>query len=66
MLDDKICKMREKLNKSITMGEDYEKIYSLSIALDELIIQYYKKNKKSDASNMGSGITNDNKDTVNL
>ena len=37
MLDDEICKLRDKLNKSIENGEDYSVIYQLSIELDELI-----------------------------
>lgn len=43
MLNDKICKLREKLNESIINGEDYSIIYQLSIELDELIAQYYVK-----------------------
>ena len=27
MLNDEICKLRDELNKSIELGEDYEKIY---------------------------------------
>lgn len=46
MLDDEICKLRDKLNKSIENGEDYSIIYQLSIELDELIAQYYAKNNK--------------------
>ena len=49
MLNDEICKLRDKLNKSIENGEDYSKIYQLSIELDELIANYYrnlKNNKK--------------------
>ncbi len=42
MLDDKICKLRNKLNESIEKGEDYEKIYKLSVQLDELIAKFYK------------------------
>lgn len=42
MLNDEICKLRDKLNKSIEDGEDYEVTYKLSIELDELIAQYYK------------------------
>ena len=30
MLNDKICKLREKLNESIINGEDYSIIYQLS------------------------------------
>lgn len=43
MLNDEICKLRDKLNKSIENGEDYEVIYKLSVELDELIAQFYKK-----------------------
>ncbi len=46
MLDDEICKLRDKLNKSIEDGEDYSVIYQLSIELDELIAKYYAKNNK--------------------
>ena len=42
MLNDEICKLREKLNKSIENGDDYEIIYNLSVELDDLIAQYYK------------------------
>ena len=49
MLNDEICKLREKLNNSIINGEDYEKTYKISVELDELIAKYYKnnENKKS-------------------
>ena len=46
MLNDEICKLRDKLNKSIEQGDDYSKIYQLSIELDELIAKYYEKNNK--------------------
>ncbi len=42
MLNDEICKLRDKLNKSIEDGESYDKIYNLSIELDELIAKYYQ------------------------
>ena len=42
MINDEICKLRDKLNKSIIEGQDYEVIYKLSIELDELIAEYYK------------------------
>ena len=41
MLDDKICKLRDKLNKCISNGEDYSVIYKVSVELDELIAKYY-------------------------
>lgn len=43
MLDEKICKLREKLNNSIVEGADYSEIYKLSTDLDELIAQYYSR-----------------------
>ena len=46
MLDDEICKLRDKLNNSITSGEDYSVIYKLSIELDELIAEYYRCQKE--------------------
>lgn len=45
MLNDEICKLRDKLNKSIEQGDDYEITYQLSIKLDELIAKYYQKQK---------------------
>ena len=42
MLNEEICKLRDKLNKSIEDNEDYSIIYQLSIELDELIAQYYR------------------------
>ena len=42
MLDDKICRLREKLNNSIITGQDYSITYELSIELDELIAEYYR------------------------
>lgn len=43
MLNDVICKKREELNQSIITGQDYEITYKLSIELDELISEFYKK-----------------------
>lgn len=45
MLNDEICKLREKLNESIITGQDYTVTYKLSIELDELIAKYYRKIK---------------------
>ena len=47
MLNDEICKLREKLNESIITGQDYMIIYKLSIELDELIAKYYKNGKNT-------------------
>lgn len=46
MLNDEICKLRDKLNNSIVSGEDYSIIYKLSIELDELIAEYYRRQKE--------------------
>lgn len=43
MLNDEICRLREKLNESIISGQDYTVTYKLSIELDELIAKYYRK-----------------------
>lgn len=45
MLNDEICVLRDKLNKSIEQGDDYNITYKLSIELDDLIAEYYKQNK---------------------
>ena len=47
MLNEEICKLRNKLNESIVTGQDYSIIYQLSIELDELISEYYRRNKKA-------------------
>lgn len=45
MLEEEICNLRNKLNKSVVSGEDYSITYKLSIELDELIAEYYKREK---------------------
>ncbi len=45
MLNDEICKLRDKLNSSIERGDDYSITYQLSTELDELIARYYKELK---------------------
>ena len=46
MLNDEICKLRDKLNESIISGQDYSVTYKLSIELDELIAKFYKEKLK--------------------
>ena len=46
MINDEILRVREKLNESIINGEDYGKIYKISVELDELITEYYKEKVK--------------------
>ena len=36
MLDERICKLRQKLNDSILKEQDYNVTYKLSVELDEL------------------------------
>ena len=51
MLNDEICKLRDKLNKSIEEGKDYHIIYKISVELDELIASYYDKDNKKKTGN---------------
>lgn len=48
MLNEEICKVRQKLNESIITGEDYETVYKLSVELDELISKYYLGNNENE------------------
>ena len=51
MLEEEICKLREKLNNSIVNGEDYSVTYKISVELDELIAQYYRKESLKNQQN---------------
>ena len=51
MLNEEICKLRDKLNDSILSGDDYSITYKLSIELDELIAKYYRLNAKDSEEN---------------
>lgn len=46
MLEDKISKKRKELNESIKNNKNYEDVYKLSIELDDLITEFYKKSTK--------------------
>lgn len=46
MLNDKICELRDKLNKSISEEQDYSTIYKLSVELDQLIAKFYNNKMK--------------------
>ena len=46
MLNEEICKLREKLNYSILNEPDYNITYQISVELDELIAQYYSSQIK--------------------
>lgn len=43
-IKEKICELRKKLDDSISRNESYDKIYSISLQLDELIAEYYRNN----------------------
>lgn len=46
MLNEEICKLREKLNDSILNESDYNITYQISVELDRLIAQYYSTEMK--------------------
>lgn len=48
MLNDEICKKRDELNESISNNDDYDKIYRISVELDELIAKYYMTEDSKD------------------
>lgn len=58
MLNDEICKLREKLNRSIIDGRDYAVTYKLSTQLDRLIAKYYEidivPNRRKNIRNQGN------------
>ena len=41
MLNEEICRVRDKLNKSIEKNVDYSIINKISVELDMLIAKYY-------------------------
>lgn len=43
MLNDEICRKRDELNKKIEEEANYDTIYKISVELDKLIEEYYKK-----------------------
>ena len=51
MINDEICKLREKLNQSIINGNDYSITYQISIELDDLIAKYYSTQIKLSKNN---------------
>ena len=46
MLNEEICRLREKLNDSILNETDYNITYQISVELDQLIAQYYSTQMK--------------------
>ena len=48
MIEDKIKRKRKQLNESIEKNKNYEDVYRLSVELDELITEFYKKSKQKE------------------
>lgn len=48
MLEEKIQKKRKQLNESIEKNGSYEDVYRLSVELDDLIDEFYKKTKEKE------------------
>lgn len=46
MLNEEICKLRDRLNESIEKNRDYSVIYQISVELDKLIAKFYKEKWK--------------------
>ncbi len=66
MLNEEICELREKLNESITNGEDYMVTYKLSIELDELIAKYYRDHGFRGTKDKLKNRTKENKEKINI
>ena len=43
MLNEEICRLRDKLNESIETKQDYSVIHKIRVELDELIAQFCKE-----------------------
>jgi len=48
MLEQEIQRKREELNESIESHKEYEDVYRLSVELDDLIDEFYKKSKEKE------------------
>ena len=48
MLEDEIQRKRKQLNESIENNKNYEDVYRLSVELDDLITEFYKKSKEKE------------------
>ena len=49
MLNEEICKTRDRLNNSIENNLDYNIIYKISVELDILIAKFYNEKTKKEA-----------------
>ena len=52
MINYDICKKRDELNQSIAENKDYSIIYKLSVELDELIAEFYRKSAKNEKKDL--------------
>lgn len=48
MLEQEIQRKREELNESIENHKEYEDVYRLSVELDDLIDEFYKKSQEKE------------------
>ena len=48
MLENQIQRKRKQLNESIESNKKYEDVYKLSVELDDLITEFYKKSKEKE------------------
>ena len=48
MIEDKITRKRKQLDESIEKNRNYDDVYKLSVELDELISEFYKKAKQKE------------------
>ncbi len=46
MLNEEICKLRDKLNRYIVENKNYDTILKVSVELDQLIAQHYEKKEE--------------------
>ena len=56
LLNYEISKKREELNKSIEEGQDYSITYRISVELDDLIAEYYRRMNEVEISENQSSI----------
>lgn len=53
MLEEEIQIKRKQLNESIEKNGKYEDVYRLSVELDDLITEFYKKSKEKTKNKKG-------------
>ena len=48
MLEQEIQRKREELNESMVNNKEYEDVYRLSVELDDLIDEFYRKSREKE------------------